>query len=103
MRFVLLILALPLAAQDPFEIHVYEYEPLTLGEYSLEAHFNAMLEGTALRYGPLLPTENQTHLTLEPTFGLSENFAIGWMFLNAWEPGYTPQFARWRVFSLFFA
>jgi hypothetical protein len=24
-------------AQDPFEIHVYEYEPLTRGEYSLEA------------------------------------------------------------------
>jgi hypothetical protein len=34
---------------------------------------------------------------LEPTVGLSENFAIGFMFLNAWEPGYAPQFAGWRV------
>jgi hypothetical protein len=28
---------------------------------------------------------------------LSENFAVGFMFLNAWEPGYSPQFAGWRV------
>ena len=34
---------------------------------------------------------------MEPTFGLSENFALGFMFLNAWEPGYSPQFAGWRV------
>src|SRR5579862_5457277 len=24
------------AAEDPFEIHIYEYEPMRLGEYSLE-------------------------------------------------------------------
>jgi hypothetical protein len=40
---------------------------------------------------------------LESTLGLSENFAIGWMFLNAWEPGYTPQFAGWRVLPHFYA
>ena len=68
-------------AQDPFEIHVYEYEPLAWREFSLEAHLN------------LLPTNQQTRLTLEPTFGLTENFAVGFMFLNAWEPGYTPGFA----------
>ena len=27
-------------AQDPFEIHIYEYEPLSWREYSLEAHLN---------------------------------------------------------------
>src|ERR1700730_4861437 len=73
--------------QDPFEIHIYEYEPLTLNEYSLEAHLNFVT----------LPTAHQTHLTLEPTFGLSENFALGFMFPNAWQPGYSPQFAGWRV------
>ena len=31
------------------------------------------------------PPQRQTHLRLEPTFGLSENFALGFMFLNAWE------------------
>jgi hypothetical protein len=50
-----------------------------------------------------LPTHNQTHLTLEPTIGLSENFALGFMFLNAWEPGYSPQFAGWRILPHFYA
>ena len=60
-------------AQDPFEIHIYEYEPLTRGEYSLEAHLNYEAQGTASRDGTLLPTDRQTHLTLEPTFGFSPN------------------------------
>jgi hypothetical protein len=71
-----------LSAQDPSEIHIYEYEPLSLREYSLEAHLNFLTQGTTLRDGRLLPTEHQTHLTLEPTFGLSENFALGFMLLN---------------------
>jgi len=90
-------------AQDPFEIHIYEYEPLSCREYSLEAHLNVTGQGTSLNIGSLLPTTHQTHLTLEPTFGVSENFAIGFMFLNAWEPGYTPQFAGWRVLPHFYA
>ncbi len=92
-----------LFAQDPFEIHVYEYEPMALGEYSLEAHLNFDAQGTTQRVGTLLPTDHQTHLTLEPTIGLSENFAVGLMFLNAWEPGYSPQFAGWRVLPHFYA
>jgi hypothetical protein len=40
---------------------------------------------------------NQTHLTIEPTFGLSDNFALGFMERNAWAPGNSPQFAGWRV------
>jgi hypothetical protein len=49
----------------------YEYEPLTRGEYSLEAHLNYAAQGTASRDGTLLPTGHQTHLTLEPTIGVS--------------------------------
>ncbi len=98
-----LLAPLTLPAQDPFEIHIYEYEPLSRGEYSLEAHLNFETQGTALPQGTLLPTEHQTHLTLEPTAGLSYNFALGFMFLNAWEPGYSPQFAGWRVLPHFYA
>lgn len=82
---------------------MYEYEPLTFGEYSLEAHLNWFAQGTAAREGTLLPTEHQAHLTLEPTVGLSDNFALGFMFLNAWEPGYSPQFAGWRVLPHMYA
>jgi hypothetical protein len=91
------------AGQDPFEIHIYEYEPMALGAYSLEAHLNIDPQGNPERDGSLLPVRNQTHLTLEPTLGLSENFAVGFMFLNAWEPGYYPQFAGWRVLPHFYA
>ena len=95
--FSLICCASRLAAQDPFEIHIYEYEPMGRGQYSLEAHLNFDPQGTRLRDGTLLPTAHQTHLTLEPTFGVSESFAVGFMFLNAWEPGFSPQFAGWRV------
>jgi hypothetical protein len=94
---LLALLCWKVSAQDPFEIHIYEYEPMKRGQYSLEAHLNLDTQGTALREGTLLPTERQTHLTIEPTFGLTQNAAIGFMFLNAWEPGYSPQFAGWRI------
>jgi hypothetical protein len=100
---LLLCYAPRIAAQDPFEIHIYEYEPMTRGQYCLEAHLNLIAQGTSARDGTLLPTAHQMHLTLEPTFGLSESFALGFMFLNAWEPGYTPQFAGWRVLPHIYA
>jgi hypothetical protein len=41
LRVALFLLGAALAqAQDPFEIHVYEYEKTHLGEYTLEAHLN---------------------------------------------------------------
>jgi hypothetical protein len=89
------------AAQDPFEIHIYEYEPLSRGQYSLEAHLNLTAQGSGEREGTLLPTQRQTHLTLEPTIGLSDRFAVGFMFLSAWQPGYSPQFAGWRILPPF--
>lgn len=91
------------SAQDPFEIHIYEYEPMKLQEYSLEAHLNVIAEGSSQPDGTLLPTAHQTHLTLEPTFGLSPNFALGFMFLNAWEPGHSPEYAGWRILPHFYA
>src|SRR5580658_695842 len=92
-----------LLAQDPFEIHIYEYEPMAPGEYSLEAHVNFMPQGSQLFNGALLPTLHQTHLTLEPTVGITPDFAVGYMFLSAWEPGNSPQFAGWRVLPHFYA
>jgi hypothetical protein len=100
---LLFVFASALGAQDPFEIHVYEYEPMSFREVSLETHLTYLAQGTATRDGTLLPTTHQTHLTLEPTFGVSPNFALGFMLLNAWEPGNSPQFAGWRVLPHFYA
>jgi hypothetical protein len=87
----------------PFEIHVYEYEPMEWGESSLEAHLNFDPQGATGAEGTLLPSRNQTHLTLEPTLGLSPEAALGFMFLSAWEPGNSPQYAGWRVLPHFYA
>jgi len=99
----LLYFAQQASAQDPFEIHIYEYEPLSRGSYSLEAHLNSIVQGTTSPEGSLLPTRHQAHLTLEPTIGLSETFSVGFMFLNAWQPGYPPQFAGWRILPHLYA
>jgi hypothetical protein len=101
---LLLLCCAPRAwAQDPFEIHIYEYEPQSWEQYSLEAHLNFEPQGASTKDGTLLPALNQMHLTLEPTVGLSPSFALGFMFLNAWEPGYGPQYAGWRVLPHFYA
>jgi hypothetical protein len=76
---------------------------MSWGEYSLEAHLNVTAQGTQTSEGTLLPTHGQTHLTMEPTVGLSDNFAVGFMFLSAWEPGYSPQFGGWRVLPHLYA
>ena len=52
--------------QDPFEIHVYEYEPLTWQEYSLETRLNFDPQGSDSRDGTLLPMHDQTHLSSNP-------------------------------------
>jgi len=88
-------------AQDPFEIHIYEYEPLSWREYSLEAHLNMIARGADSREGTLLPTDGQTHLTLEPTFGLSPNFALGFMFLNA-RGAWLQSSVRWMAHAAAF-
>ena len=62
-----------------------------------------MTQGTGVRRETLLPTAHQTHLTLEPTFGIAPELAVGFMFLHAWEPGYTPQFAGWRILPHLYA
>ena len=91
LAWLLLCMVLPCVAQDPFEIHVYEFEPMKRGEYSVEAHLNVWSQ------------TRDTHLTFEPTIGLSKNFALGFMFLNAWQSGSSPQFAGWRVLPHYYA
>jgi hypothetical protein len=51
--------------QDPFEIHIYEYEPLLWREDSAEVHLNFDPRENNLYESSLLPIHHQTHLTLE--------------------------------------
>jgi hypothetical protein len=73
-------------AQDPFEIHIYEYETLAPGGYTLEAHLNYVLQGTKVSEGPLVPSQHQFHMTYELTRGITKETSLGFMFLTAARP-----------------
>jgi hypothetical protein len=94
----------PALAQDPFEIHVYEYETPKLGAYTLEAHLNEVGIGGKTADGLLAPTNHQFHMTGELTAGLADFAALGFMLLGAARPGGGgPDYAGWRVLPHFYA
>src|SRR5260370_24996257 len=94
---LLLLCTAVVYAQDPFEIHVYEYEPLPRGAFTYETHLNYVLKGTRLFDGPVAPMQNQLHFTSEVTAGLSERFAVGFMLLAALRPNHSLEYAGWRI------
>ena len=60
---LLVVWPVSVRAQDPFEIHVYEYEELPPGGFTLEGHFNFVGIGTNSSDGPVAPTNHQFHMT----------------------------------------
>ncbi|MGA2725716.1 MAG: hypothetical protein ABSG79_25315 [Bryobacteraceae bacterium] len=89
-------------AQDPFEIHVYEYETLRPAEFTFETHLNYIGKGTRTFDGPVAPFEDQFHMTFELTAGLTDYASIGFMQLNARRPGNSLENAGWRVLPHFY-
>lgn len=88
----------PAKAQDPFEIHVYEYEELVPGGFTLEGHFNFVGIGTKSFDGTVAPTNHQFHATGELTGGITDNISLGFMLLTAARPGGSGlEYAGWRI------
>jgi hypothetical protein len=100
---LLFALAAVARAQDPFEIHVYEYEKLNPLEFTLEQHLNYWAIGSKQFDGPLAPTNDQLHMTYELTGGITDHISLGFMQLNAVLPGTGFQYAGWRVLPHFYA
>jgi hypothetical protein len=96
-------LAVPVCAQDPFEIHVYEYETLEPGQFTLEQHLNYWAIGSKVSDGPLAPTSDQLHMTYELTGAITDQISLGFMQLNAVLPGQGFEYAGWRVLPHFYA
>ena len=94
---LLLAAAAPLAAQDSFEVQVYEYLTVPKGKWSLETHFNYTAKGTREFEGAVAPTEHQTHLTFELTRGITDYFEMAGYLVLARLPGANPDFAGWRL------
>ena len=88
---------LPLHAQDPFEIQVYEYETVPKGRWNLETHLNYVSKGTTTWEGPMAPTEGQFHTTFELTRGITDNFELAGYLLFGSYTGGSFQWAGGRI------
>jgi hypothetical protein len=104
MRWILClcVCAFPSFAQDPFEIHVYEYETLKRGDFTFETHLNYVGSGTRFYQGTVAPFNDQFHTTFELTAGLTGYASIGFMQLNARRPGGSFEYAGWRLLPHFY-
>ena len=103
--FVAIMLLIPKTTlgQDPFEIHVYEYEQMAPGEFTLEGHFNFVGVGTKSFDGTVAPTQHQFHMTYEVTGGVTNDVSVGFMLLTAVRPGGSGlEYAGWRVLPHFY-
>ena len=100
---VALLVAGRARAQDPFEIHVYDYETLKPGRFTLEQHLNYWAIGSKLSDGALAPTNDQLHMTYELTGAITNQVSLGFMQLNGVIPGAGFQYAGWRVLPHFYA
>lgn len=90
-------------AQDPFEIHVYEYETLKPAAFTLEQHLNYWAVGSKQFDGTVAPTNDQLHMTYELTGGITEQISLGFMELNGVRPGGPGlEYAGWRVLPHFY-
>ncbi len=90
-------------AQDPFEIHVYEYEALKPAEFTLEQHLNYWAVGSKQADGTVAPTNDQLHMTYELTGGITDQISLGFMELNAVRPGGSGlEYAGWRILPHFY-
>jgi hypothetical protein len=79
--------------QDPFEIHVYEYEELKPGQFTLEQHLNYVPE----------PGNDQFHMTYELTGAITDHISLGFMELNGVRFGKSGlEEAGWRVLPHFY-
>jgi hypothetical protein len=64
-------------AIDPFEIQVYDGTANAPREGGLELHLNRVADGVRTPDGTVLATHHQTHMTLEPSYGVTPTWELG--------------------------
>jgi len=94
---LLFTIPVPLSAQDPFEIQVYEYITVPKGKWNLETHLNYIARGTKLPENGVAATDGQTHLTFELTRGLTDYFELAGYLVLARREGHGPEYVGWRL------
>lgn len=85
------------AAQDTFEIQVYEYALVPAGFWNLETHLNHVARGVKVLEGSVAPSQGQTHLTFELTRGLTDYFEVAGYLVTARRSGSAGDLVGWRL------
>ncbi|HTP12242.1 MAG TPA: transporter [Bacteroidota bacterium] len=98
--FVCLLLLLPIlrvAAQDSFEVQVYESDIVPVDRYELDMHNIFVQHGNTSWEGTVAPSNQQEHLALEFTRGVTDWFEMGSYLLFAHRPDGANDFAGFRL------
>jgi hypothetical protein len=74
---VSLLVISPAEALDAFEIQVYDGTADAPGRPGLELHANTVVSGQRQAVPPELPSNQQMHLTLEPSLGVTHWWELG--------------------------
>src|SRR5207302_2810373 len=87
--FVALIVtlgALPILAQDNYEIQVYPYETVAPGSTMVELHSNFTAQGKKTVVDRVAPSNHAVHETLEITQGFTDWFETGFYLFTSIKP-----------------
>lgn len=83
----------PAWAVDPFEIQVYDGTLNAPGTPGLELHVNRVFDGVKTNEPPALPLHQQTHMTLEPSMGVTDFLELGGYLQSSLRPDGTFDYA----------
>lgn len=93
--------AIPLRAQESFEIAVYPSATAHAGEWEFEGHFNYASRGTTAFAGAVAPTQGQLRFAGEVTRGITNYWEMSGYLLAAQVPDFGIRYAGWRLRSRF--
>ena len=88
-------------ALDAFEIQVYDGTADAPGKPGLELHANTVVSGQRDAVPPELPSNHQTHLTLEPSLGVTRWWEVGMYVQTTVLPDGTLAYAGVKLRSKF--
>jgi|tagenome__1003787_1003787.scaffolds.fasta_scaffold20677355_2 hypothetical protein len=88
-------------ALDPFEIQVYDGTADAPGRPGLELHANTVASGQRDAVPPELPPHHQTHLTLEPSLGITRWWELGMYLQTTVLPDGTFAYSGFKLRSKF--
>jgi len=93
--------AVPVIAQESFEIAVYPYATAHAGEWEFEGHFNYASRGTTGFDGTVAPRQGQVRFAGELTRAITQNWEMSGYLLVAQVPDFGVRYAGWRLRSRF--